>query len=531
MSWQGLHIRLAFTVACGALVMAILSSLLAYQRGYQQSLERSERSVRQLMATVNVSAAIAIYVSNIELGNDVVRGLLNNDIVAGAQLRNAAAVLTQAGSTSTISDTAITQELFSPMDENEHVGQLIVLPNQRLIRDRARADAIAIVVQLVLQTLLVAAIVLIAVYLILTRPLTRLSLALHDILPGSPQRLSMPRGHRQDEIGKLTADINTLLDTVSTMLEQERQLRLRVEQLEQRFRGIFEDSSAGIFLINAQGQLVTANPAFLRSIGQSNIDSLLSVGEQFLDVLFVDPTLLRNLMKSALDTGRPCSTDLEFRYQQDGHVRWAHCLISASNNEKLQQQVIEGVLYDITERRQAEEHTRQQAETDALTGMFNRRYVEQLMDQLTATTHRGSFAIFLCDLDRFKQINDTYGHDAGDTVLRVVANRLRLAVREQDIVARLGGDEFLILLHHLNNDTAVQRIASQLLKSLSQPIEIDADHLETVGISIGIAYFPAHGLTVHDLSRHADAAMYAVKRAGRNGFAIWQEQEINVVHL
>jgi diguanylate cyclase (GGDEF)-like protein len=155
-------------------------------------------------------------------------------------------------------------------------------------------------------------------------------------------------------------------------------------------------------------------------------------------------------------------------------------------------------------------HEREQrALRDDLTGLGNRAMLVRGFEEL-ASAGRG-FAVCLLDLDRFKPINDTYGHAVGDEVLRLVAERLRSVLRKQDTAARLGGDEFAILLDVQGSDQ-VEDAALRIVDHLTQPYEVDGLHLE-VGASYGVARSPAEGRSLGELLHVADAAMYATKRA------------------
>jgi diguanylate cyclase (GGDEF)-like protein len=158
---------------------------------------------------------------------------------------------------------------------------------------------------------------------------------------------------------------------------------------------------------------------------------------------------------------------------------------------------------------------------DTLTGLPNRRL---LMDRLSlsivqAHRRRGMMAVMYLDLDGFKQINDTLGHDVGDELLKMVADRLMAAVRHEDTVARLGGDEFVIVLWELNQADDAARFASKLIQLISQPYVIK-EHSVDMTISIGIGIYPAHGDTEETLMKNADQAMYDAKHAGKNNFCI-----------
>jgi diguanylate cyclase (GGDEF)-like protein len=174
---------------------------------------------------------------------------------------------------------------------------------------------------------------------------------------------------------------------------------------------------------------------------------------------------------------------------------------------------------DITQRKTAEEKVHYLAHHDDLTRLVNRVAFRDRLQQamgMARASGRG-LAVQYLDLDHFKQINDTRGHDAGDRVLAEAAQRMCAAVRTVDTVARLGGDEFAIVLPFLEGEDAAAQLASRLVACLSEPYRVDADSMR-IGVSIGIAIFPRDGLAVDTLLQRADAALYDAKRAGRNTF-------------
>ena len=183
----------------------------------------------------------------------------------------------------------------------------------------------------------------------------------------------------------------------------------------------------------------------------------------------------------------------------------------ASTNERLR--------VEVGERRQAEERARHLANHDVLTGLPNRRLLKDRLGQALALAHRHhkSVAVMFVDLDRFKTINDTLGHEVGDKLLVAVADRLKRVLREGDTVARVGGDEFVVVLPELGKDRDAAVVARKILELLAEPFPVESHELR-VTPSIGIAVAPGDGDDPETLLRHADAAMYEAKAAGRNTF-------------
>lgn len=175
---------------------------------------------------------------------------------------------------------------------------------------------------------------------------------------------------------------------------------------------------------------------------------------------------------------------------------------------------------DISSRRQQEKALQRRATLDALTGLSNRaEFNHQLVERIAAANRsETSLALLYLDLDRFKAINDSRGHHAGDQVLQAVAQRLRDCLRGSDLVARLGGDEFAIVLQGSDPHRAASRVAGKILQALTKEIGLDDGSAVQTGISIGIALYPDDSTHADELLRSADQAMYQAKGGGRNGF-------------
>jgi diguanylate cyclase (GGDEF)-like protein/PAS domain S-box-containing protein len=182
------------------------------------------------------------------------------------------------------------------------------------------------------------------------------------------------------------------------------------------------------------------------------------------------------------------------------------------------------VVVDVTERKQAEAQLEYRALHDALTDLPNRVLLFDRLNQTISSMarDRGSFALLLMDLNRFKQVNDTYGHHVGDLLLQAAAGRIRGALRESDTVARLGGDEFAVILPAVDAPGAAM-IAGKILEALGQPLFLDGAEL-AIGSSIGVSLYPEHGKNATTLLQHADSAMYAAKRTGE-GYQIHAAEE------
>jgi len=185
-----------------------------------------------------------------------------------------------------------------------------------------------------------------------------------------------------------------------------------------------------------------------------------------------------------------------------------------------------GVIEDVTERKKAEQRIAFLAHHDALTGLANRAALTQKIEEASARHRRREepFTVLLLDLDRFKQVNDTLGHPAGDTLLTEVATRLKALLRETDVLARLGGDEFAIVqAGESNQRQAARSLADRIIEMLGKPFDLDGSNI-SIGTSIGIALAPEHETNSDNLLKMADLALYRAKSAGRNGYCFFDPE-------
>ena len=195
-------------------------------------------------------------------------------------------------------------------------------------------------------------------------------------------------------------------------------------------------------------------------------------------------------------------------------------------NSRGEAKCIIAVIEDVTERKKAEQRIAFLAHHDALTGLANRAALIQKIEEAAARQRRlqEPFTVLLLDLDRFKQVNDTLGHPAGDALLIEVATRLKSLLRETDVLARLGGDEFAVIqAGESNQREAAKLLAERIIEMLRLPFEIDGGNI-SIGTSIGIAPAFEHGTESDDLLKMADLALYRAKSSGRNGYCFFDPE-------
>lgn len=280
-----------------------------------------------------------------------------------------------------------------------------------------------------------------------------------------------------------------------------------------------ESSVNGIFIAAANPpdyRLTYVNAAFSHILGSTREAVLgqpcLCTGE---DDGFV-------VIREAIAEGRDGYTTLS-RQRADGSRQWIELFLAPVRGDSGSISHYVGVLNDVSTRKEAEAKLAFLAHHDALTGLPNRSLFDDRLHQAIARAGRGvGFALCFIDLDRFKLVNDSLGHSAGDTVLIEVARRLQALGRGVDTVARLAGDEFVILLEGMSTAEAAGSIAGRILAALAAPLRAGGRDVD-VGASLGLALYPDDGGDIESLLRNADAAMYAAKAAGRNTFRFYDE--------
>lgn len=319
-------------------------------------------------------------------------------------------------------------------------------------------------------------------------------------------------GARGDD-GRYIA-IEGLIQDVTHRKEAE----LALYEAEQRFRSIFENSVEGMFQSRLDGRYIAANPALARILGfDSPADMIQATNQQGWNV-YADPARRQHLLDEIARVG--FVTNFESQVQRrDGTLIYLTENIRAVRYQNDQLDCLEGSVVDITERKSFEEKIRFQATHDALTGLPNRNLLHDRITTAIQTARRDetTAAVVFVDLDRFKLINDSLGHQIGDVLLKVIAQRLSASIRGTDTVARQGGDEFVVLLPHQSSFEMTTVIVERMLHAVSQPLEIEGVALE-VTCSIGISLYPNDGESADELLRCADSAMYNAKQFGRNSF-------------
>ncbi|WP_069190048.1 diguanylate cyclase domain-containing protein [Candidatus Terasakiella magnetica] len=318
------------------------------------------------------------------------------------------------------------------------------------------------------------------------------------------------------QLGPMTAYIVEVQDITAYKRASE-----AVRDREHRIKSILNTVSEGIITFNSDGVIQTFNPAAEKVFAMAAREAIGKHIEELMPEGTRDK--YRRIFERKISHGRSKMMGRAIEFEGLNQDKGEFPLeMTVSSAQVGSERLFTAVLRDITERIQNVERIRHMAHHDTLTGLPNRHLFKDRLFHAIKLSKRYDKCLVLMfiDLDKFKPINDTLGHEAGDTVLIEVARRFRNIIRESDTVARIGGDEFIILLEELDTTESGPLVAQKVLDCLKEPI-IAAGEECYLGSSIGMSCFPEDSMDAEELMRCADEAMYAVKTSGRNGFKLY----------
>lgn len=326
--------------------------------------------------------------------------------------------------------------------------------------------------------------------------------------------------HRQRDA--FDAETIALLDEMSTDIafaldNFDRDLQKRnAENALKMAASIYENSSEGMMITDADHLILSVNPAFTTITGYTLDEVRGKTFSRFKSDRH-DPGFYQSLRKEVETTGKWAGEIWECRKNGEVYPKWLTINTVLDEQGNVHHRV--AMFTDISQRKKSDEIIWRQANIDHLTELPNRRlFLDRLVQDIRKTHRTGkSLALFFIDLDRFKEINDSLGHAKGDTLLIETARRINGCVRETDTVARMGGDEFTLIVPEFGDRLQLERIAQNILHALSRPYDLGDENVVVYATtSIGIALYPDDARDMDELMRHADQAMYAAKASGRN---------------
>lgn len=310
------------------------------------------------------------------------------------------------------------------------------------------------------------------------------------------------------------------------MVTNLKQTKLELEKSQSQLQAIIANAMDGIITINEAGEIMGFNPAAEQIFGYAQDE----VMGQNLKILMPDPVRSEHdaYLHHYVQTGKSKIIGVNGRevvaLRKNGEQFAME--LSASEMVLAGQRYFVGIVRDITERKQAEAKIAHLAHYDYLTDLPNRALFLEGLERCLAMAKRNSFktAVLFLDLDGFKKVNDTLGHDAGDMLLRGVAKRLKETIRASDTVARVGGDEFIFTLNEIGTDENAALMAKKIIAALGVPFDLKGQHCH-VGGSVGISIYPDAATDPDSLIKQADNAMYLAKQSGKNTYRFYRDVE------
>lgn len=368
----------------------------------------------------------------------------------------------------------------------------------------------------------------------ITRPLAELTDIAHEIASGKFDHKASISS--DDEVGVLATALNTMSSRLQASineldqnnLELESRVAERTADLENAnqdlslLAAVVKATSEGVVITNKDGLIVDVNPAYCEITGYTRED-LIGKNPNINKSGVHDRDFYRD-MWAAVNAGGRWSGEI-WDKKKDGTVYPKLLTINALKNDQSEVCNYVGIFTDISEIKAVEKKLETLAYFDPLTGLPNRSLYHDRLRQAFSAAQRGGdkVALMLLDLDRFKYVNDTLGHQAGDELLKMVAERVVGRVRETDTVARLGGDEFTVVLPSIKDLNGIGHIAQGIVDLLAKPFSLNGQDVY-VGVSIGISIYPDDALDGETLNKNADMAMYKAKESGRGRYHFYQSE-------
>lgn len=320
----------------------------------------------------------------------------------------------------------------------------------------------------------------------------------------------------------LSAIVGPVLYVLVMRPMSEQKIRLERQNDELGIAAVTFNAQDGVIVTDANYNILNVNRSFSEITGYSNEETigktpaLLQSGRQ-------DKEFYR-LMRKSLETNKFWQGEIWNR-RKNGEIYPEWLAITAVTGNTGNVRYV-GIFSDITKRKRYEDKINFMAYHDKLTELPSRELLYDCLSRAISQVRRKQdyLALFYLDLDGFKTVNDTYGHEAGDEVLKITATRLLSCVRDMDTVARLGGDEFGIILSGIEDSADATSVAEKVIRNLSEPMMLHGGHECVIGVSIGIAFYPENGTEIDMLMSAADSAMYESKASGKNKYTLSRVQ-------
>jgi diguanylate cyclase (GGDEF)-like protein/PAS domain S-box-containing protein len=507
-----------------AAITLVMTAIQLYQE-YRRALQGVEVQFQQIGEVHLPSLSQSLWATNDKEIGLQLEGMLRVPNIVYAAVHESSRLHAQAGQRAAAHTIERRYSMkYEHLGQPREIGTLTVVATLDAIYAQLMRDAITILLSNALQTFLVALFIFVLFHRLITRHLATVADHLRSADPAAPAvPLALRRAPTSipDELDLLVASANGMQEKTHAALNALRDSEARV-------RLLLDSTSEAIYGTDTQGICTFANPACVRMLGYAGEDEL--IGNRVHDLIHHShadgrPYPIEDCaVRVASLAGQACHRNDEVHWRADGTSfpveYWSHPMYREG---ELVGSVVAFV--DISEHKQTEAELHRLAYFDSLTGLPNRiLFNERLHQGLTDARRRNRLvALMLLDLDRFKVVNDTMGHEAGDSLLREIAARLQRSTREGDTVSRLGGDEFALVFADVGEIQHVAQLAQKVLSQFAAPVAIDGREVFT-SASIGIALYPADTEDADSLLKFADSAMYHAKESGRNNYQFYSHE-------
>lgn len=523
-------------VVAAYLVFALALTGIELYVEYRNIRQNIAESLDRLAMAFAPSAAQALWDYQQDLLQALAAGISEHNFVVAVNIRDINGRMnvdfrTPAGGSSSSSLTARQPLSHRFQDgQQETLGVLSITSSEALLFSHLKERALSVGLAVIAQLLFLGGVLALLSQMLVVKPLTRFSQQVGQLIVEEGRAKLIDFGGVEiTEIAILQQGFNRLLQQVAenhalmaaANADLEQRVAERTHDLDRRNQELSREHELILALVRASpgfvcildeaGRILVANASAEALIGHPAI-RLSEQSWPILPILAAADHPLRQLLDQ-VRRADAASVKASFSNQRGQERRYQFEALRIGRDAEVRIIVL-GM--DITEEHEQKLRLQHQAFYDRLTGLPNRALLLNRLEQTITAAHRRktSFAVAFVDLDQFKPINDSAGHEAGDAVLREIAARLRQCVRESDIVARYGGDEFVLLLLD-STDQGLQRVASAILEAAAQPILWQETQFK-ISASVGFAMFPSDGDSAKALLDVADAAMYRAKQAGRN---------------
>ncbi len=511
--------RLIIAIVLFSLAITLLLTVVQLYGQYRHAMSGIEDDLRQIEQVHLKALSRSLWATNekdLLLQLEGIVQIPNFEYVA---VREGGKLWAQAGARRSTSVIERNYPMTYPQPGREiPLGTLTVVVGLDNVYHHLFVQALMILVSNGLQTFLMAGFAFVFFHWLVNRRLLTMAAYVHGMdirRPEAPLKFAQKSHRAPDELDELAAAINHMREKTHAALAA-------LQNSEEQFQLATEAADVGLWDWDLRSNGIHLSPVFKRQLGYRD-EEVSNRYEAWESLLHPDDRARALATISDYLAERISYYEIEYRLRhKDGSYRWFLSRGALRRDDAGQPVRLLGVQVDITERRRAEEQLGRLAHYDNLTGLPNRVLFADRLGQamIESDRHGRLVGVAFIDLDRFKNINDTLGHDAGDQLLKAVAERLTGAMRKGDTVARLSGDEFTLILADMGHADDAARVAQKVLEAFTQPFHVAGRELYMTA-SLGITLYPFDVQDVSGLLRNADIAMYRAKESGRNTYRFY----------